>query len=479
MTYSLQSIDLFVREMPEDRMPFVVGQAISAKKRRPRAVWLVRLRLTDQAGNEVVGRSGDRPSFGWLDKRKDRTPDQKLSALADIVKHARELYLENGKRFESPFELWQRCHSKVMRYGQRTDHESLSASYASALFERAVIDAVCRLHKRSFFEMVRDERLGMVPGAVHTELHGASLAKLLPKKPRSQFYIRHTVGLTDPITADDLSRRINDGEPETLEEYVVRHGLRYFKVKISGNPSEDLDRLSRIWNVVARHADRPKLTLDGNEAFTDLEAFYDFVLHFEDHLPAAFAQTLLIEQPLTRRLTLDPSTSEVTAKIARRKPLAIDEADGTVDAYKRAFAIGYDGTSHKNCKGVFKSLLNRMLAEQFRKQIGRQTFLSGEDLANMPIVPLHQDFDALGTLDISHCERNGHHYSYGMSHLTPAETQAIAARHRDLYEQRDDEWFLKIRGGAVECASVFSEGFGGNTMPQWDALKPFDQWDYD
>ena len=69
MALMIQSIDLLVREMPPDRMSFAIGK-VSAKKRRPRAILLVRLVLGDPAGSgEVVGWSGDRPSFGWLDKR--------------------------------------------------------------------------------------------------------------------------------------------------------------------------------------------------------------------------------------------------------------------------------------------------------------------------------------------------------------------------------------------------------------------------
>lgn len=477
MSYTIQSIDLFVREMPQDRMSFTVGRKISAKNRRPRAIFLVRLKLNvDGNVKTIVGRSGDRPSFGWLDKRSDRTPEEKLAALISLVKKARTVYLENGASFETPFAIWKASHEKIMAYAKAESYEALSATYASALFERALIDAVCRAERLPFFEMVRDGKLGIDPGAVHPELKDFDVQKILPLRQRSRFFIRHTVGLADPISERDLEKRIGDGEPETLQEYVKRDGLRFFKVKISGDIEADLARLNRIWLEAVVRADQPTITLDGNEAYKDIDEFYRFVTEFEKRYVGLFQHTAFIEQPLTRQLTHDPKTAATIRKISALKPLLIDEADGTVDSFKNAFVIGYSGTSHKNCKGVFKSILNRALCFHFADTTGRDAFISGEDLSNMPIVPLHQDFDTLSLLDISHTERNGHHYGFGLSHLTALEKMRVAKNHPDLYVKRGDELFLNIRNGAVDCGSVLGAGFGGDTLPDWDSLTPLDDW---
>tara|TARA_R110002096_G_scaffold116491_1_gene252316 strand:- start:229 stop:1752 length:1524 start_codon:yes stop_codon:yes gene_type:complete len=489
MPYAIKAIDLFVREMPANRMQFAIGKsssneekAIAAKQRRPRAIFLVRLELAygTEMKQTLIACSGDRPSFGWLDKRPDRSPDQKLKDLIALVEAARTIYLKNGRHFNSPFELWHRCYEEVAAHGEALGHESLSASYASAMFERAVIDAVCRAENTSFFGMVKEDKLGIVPEAVHPELKGIQLSDHLPAAPRTRFSIRHTVGLADPITSDDLKPedRVNDGEPETLKEYAQRDGLKYFKVKISGDPEKDLNRLDTIWNEVLIHLEEPAITLDGNEAYRDLKTFAQFVSDFEVKLPGLFQHTLFIEQPLTRALTHDPTTADWVKAIAKRKPLVIDEADGTNDSFKKAFAIGYAGTSHKNCKGVFKSLLNRALCFYFEEQTGRETFLTGEDLSNMPIVPIHQDFATLSVLDIDHCERNGHHYGFGLSHLTQEEKDRVLKNHPDLYNRRGNEVFLKIQNGEVETGSLQTPGFGGSTQPDWDELTPLDDWSW-
>ena len=150
-----------------------------------------------------------------------------------------------------------------MKHGEETGHESLSASYASALFERAVIDAFCRAEGLSFFEMLQQGKSGIDPGAVHPELKEFSLARILPASPRTRFAIRHTVGLKDPITDADLTDRVDDGEPETLAEYVKRDGLSYFKVKISGDPDADLERLEKIWAGALVLAHQPVVVTGG------------------------------------------------------------------------------------------------------------------------------------------------------------------------------------------------------------------------
>src|SRR5262249_58169107 len=58
----------------------------------------------------------------------------------------------------------------------------------------------------------------------------------------------------------------------------------------------------------------------------------------------------------------------------------------------RALARGYQGTSHKNCKGVFKGIANACLVESLRREPGGEKLvMSGEDLANIGPVALLQD----------------------------------------------------------------------------------------
>ena len=109
--------------------------------------------------------------------------------------------------------------------------------------------------------------------------------------------------------------------------------------------------------------------------------------------------------------------------------MIIDESDGDVGAAARALAGGYAGTSHKNCKGVIKSIANAcLIAHRRRTRPGAaRTCSAREDLSNVGPVALQQDLAVVATLGIDHVERNGHHYFRGLSML-PRETVRAGRR---------------------------------------------------
>ena len=108
--------------------------------------------------------------------------------------------------------------------------------------------------------------------------------------------------------------------------------------------------------------------------------------------------------------------------------------------------LGYSGVSHKNCKGVFKSLQNRVFVTRLNRETGdSRYFQTGEDLTNLPVVSLHQDLASLAALGIDHAERNGHHYYRGLDHLLPGEASSALAAHPDMYEERQGSIFLRSR----------------------------------
>ena len=478
MVYRIARIELYVRETRPGRMTFSLGKhggtgAAAKPLRSP--LGHVRMIVRDSSGRETFGCSGGRLSVRWFDKRPGRSKGRKLRELVALIQTARDIYLHKPA-FKSPFSKWHACHEQIMHAGRTQGQENLTSAFASALMEEALLDAVCRLHGKSIFQMLKADRLGFRPAVVHKELAGLQFPRVMPNRPLTTFWIRHTIGLEDPLTAADLpdSKRVRDGLPETLDEYLTADGLRYFKIKISGDPPNDLKRLANIWNVIER-AKLPVITLDANEAYSDLKEFARFVETFESELTGMFQHVEYIEQPLNRRLTLDPKTAKWIRNIGERKPLLIDEADATLGAFKQAYAIGYRGTSHKNCKGFFKSLLNYSLAAYYAAD-GKDAFLSAEDLQNLPVVPLQQDFTALGVLGIEHCERNGHHYNYGLSMLSPKDKARAVRRHPDLYVKRKNEWFLNIRGGQVRCASLQCPGFGIADEPDWPSMTNMKAW---
>ncbi len=471
MTYRIKNIELFVRETPPGRMAFAIGKRnqTAPPQRLTSPLGHVRLELENDRGDTTFGCAGDRLSVRWLDKRPGRSRGLKLRELVDLITFAREVHLQ-APQFETPFAHWQACHKKIMQAGRQRQQEDLTSAFASALFERAILDAVSRLEGKSLFEMVRTDKLGIRPAQVHPELRDLPFPEILPARPATEFFIRHTVGLADPLTAADLpdERRVNDELPETLEEYIQADGVSHVKAKISGDTAKDLYRLGKLWDLIPK-TEETVITLDANEAFTNIGKFRDFVQQLDNDLPGCFQHISYIEQPLLRSLNVDKADVKILREIGEIKPVIIDEADGTLDAFKQAHAQGYSGTSHKNCKGFFKSLLNSALIAHYGLQ-GESNFLSGEDLQNLPVVPLQQDFVSLSILGLEDCERNGHHYNYGLSLLSEKDKASVTKHHSDLYQQRGDEWFLNITNGKVSCASLQCPGYGVVDEPDWASM---------
>ena len=476
--YRIESIELYTRLTPPPRMEFAIGKQKPGggpKKPLTNPIGHVRMILSDADGNRTFGCSGERLSVRWLDKRPNRPRHLKLCELVALIEKARDVYLASAS-FDSPFDQWLSCYKEIHRAGTAAGQVDLVSAFASSLMERAMLDGVCRLAGKSLFEMVREDRLGAKPEAVHPELKGIQTTDYVCAQPVTCSDIRHCIGLTDPLTDGDLpaENRINDGLPETLEEYIAHDGLTHFKIKIEGTPKRDFPRLKRIAEILPKGPD-VLITMDANEMFKKIEIFEEFVGRIRRELPDLFQRLAWFEQPMPRAMSLDPKAAPGVRRIGKQIPLTIDEGDGTLDAFKRAHAIGYSGTSHKNCKGFFKSLLNRALVAHYNSQ-GDKTFMSGEDLTCLPIVPLHEDLVSQSILGITHGDRNGHHYHYGLSSLSATEKKQIAKHHPSMYVFRDGEWFLDIQFGRINTESLQCPGFGVAEEPDWKSMYTMRRW---
>jgi hypothetical protein len=203
-------------------------------------------------------------------------------------------------------------------------------------------------------------------------------------------------------------------------------------------------------------------SLDGNESFREVGAFADYArgLMAEPALRALWPRLLFIEQPWHRDVALSPAIGALVKLWPDRPPIIIDESDGEIGSTAAALALGYAGTSHKNCKGIFKSVANACLLAQ-RRAAGERVIHSGEDLTNLGPVALTQDLAAAAALGITTIERNGHHYFAGLSQF-PATLQSHAlARHGDLFVRGEQGWpRVNVRDGRIALGSVNAAPFG-------------------
>jgi hypothetical protein len=456
------------------RMPFRFGVITMT------AAPLLTLAVEIEAGGcRATGYAADFLAFRWFDKRPEKSLADNCADLLRTVEVARALYLEAGRDgFAAPFDLWHATHGEIERIALE---EGFTARRRVRLVDAgaAVIDAAGRLSGRTFFELVQDDLLGIELGAISEELHGRRMREFLPERPLERVAVRHTVGLVDLITAADVAEPKGDGLPETFEDYLDHDGIDYLKVKVAGSLKEDIARLERVAAVLDRRERRCHVSLDGNEQYRVPDDFLGLIegIKAAPRLRRLYDQIMFIEQPLDRAVTLDVGAQPMLRTLD--KPVIIDEADGFVGAFREAVRLGYRGVSHKNCKGVYKSLHNLARAAVHNARRGRpELFLSAEDLPTVPVVPLQADLATVALLGIDHVERNGHHYFRGLGHLPEAEKAAALGAHPDLYRRQGGEVFLKIAGGMLACASLQVPGMGFAALPDLAAMTPVDEWDF-
>jgi hypothetical protein len=435
-------------------------------------------------GRRVRGYAGDNLAPKWFDKDPSKSFRDNVRDELAAIRIAHQAYLEAAKVPRSVFQIWLDAFAECRRLGPELHLNPLTVSFGSSFFERALADAAARLAGADAVALLRQDLLEIRPAAVHRELEQDDLVRWTLAAPPQTLAVRHTVGLLDPITAADVPADgwLRDGLPQTLEDCIGTYGLRYFKVKVGGRLDEDLGRLQAVAALLDRLIAEPYVvSLDGNEQYKSLD---DFTALLEAMAKtsglARFRRSILfVEQPLDRAVALDPAATQGLAEIGL--PLIIDESDGELDSFKTAVKLGYRGVSTKNCKGIFKSFLNRSLVERWngKRKPGTHLFMTAEDLTTLSVIPLLQDFATVRALGITHVERNGHHYVKGLAHCSPRERNQATRLHRDLYRGDDSGARLRIESGFVRVGSLSLPGYGGPSEPDLSSMTPLERWTFD
>lgn len=444
----------------------------------------VAIEVEDAAGRRGRGFAADNLPPKWFDKDPTKSFRDNVEDELASIRASHAAYLDAARAPRPVFDIWLDAYADVRRRGETLGLNGLTASFGSSLFERALADAAGRLAGQDVVAMLRADTLGLRPEAIHPQLSRDDVRAWANAAPPDRLAVRHTVGLVDAITAADVpdGGRIDDCFPQTLEECVAAHGLRYFKIKVGGSLDADLDRLRAIAGVLDRQIlGDYVVSLDGNEQYKAMADFAALVQAMREAPPLArlCRSIAFIEQPLDRAIALDPSAVDGLGAVPF--PMLIDESDGDLDAFARAIALGYRGVSTKNCKGIVKSFLNRSLVERLNRDRApaQRLFMSAEDLTNVPVVPLQQDLATVRALGITHVERNGHHYVRGLDHCSPRERADATRLHADLYRGDAREAALRIDGGHLAVASLAAPGYGIAFDPDLDTMTPLDAWRFE
>jgi L-alanine-DL-glutamate epimerase-like enolase superfamily enzyme len=274
------------------------------------------------------------------------------------------------------------------------------------------------------------------------EFTGDYLDRYTLREPKPRMPLYHLVGALDPLTESDIAKRIGDGLPETLGEWIAADGLTHLKIKLAGdNLSWDVERVANVERVAAesqakRGCSQWNYSLDFNEKCQNVEYVLDFLEKLQERSPEALARVQYIEQPTHRDLRANPENRMHRA--AKIKPVVIDESLIDLESLQLAREQGYSGVALKACKGQSEALLMGAAAQKYGM------FLCVQDLTCIGASFLHSASIAARLPTIAAIEGNGRQYC-------PAGNRGWDERYPTMFH---------ITDGTVGTAALVGPGLG-------------------
>jgi L-alanine-DL-glutamate epimerase-like enolase superfamily enzyme len=297
-----------------------------------------------------------------------------MTALADEFRATTAACDEAGH----PIDLFRALEPEYLRVaarlsgsrGLKTPIPKLCTLVVASPFDAAIHDAYGKAFGVSSYDtygpdfMGRDLSVDLGPS-----FKGEYVSRYVPAKPAPRMPVFHSVGASDPLDASDVRTRIDDGLPNTLEEWIPRDGLIRFKIKLNGgNLDADYERVVRIDRVVSRAQAARRMTdwkysLDFNEGCPNVAYLLDFLRRVREATPSGFDRIVYIEQPTARDLKKD--RANVMHEAAKLRPVVIDESLTDLEALLLAREMGYTGVALKACKGQSQAMLMACAARKF------------------------------------------------------------------------------------------------------------------
>lgn len=316
----------------------------------------------------------------------------------------------------------------------------LAIALAVSPLDIALHDAYGRLHSKSSFDCFTHEHVGTdLSHFLGEEFLGKDFSEIIAPKTAPTLFLYHLVGSLDPLSKDDLNRKIDDGLPETLEDWIRSQQLSHLKIKLTGKELDaDVGRVVEIDRIASRaFPTKPfSYSLDFNEACENEDYVIDFLERLERLNREAVPKIHYIEQPMGRDLRL---RKEVTMhRVSRLKPVVIDESLTDLEMLRFAKQQGYSGIAVKACKGISDSILLSAAAKQWGMKIYVQdlTCIGGSFMASASLASRIQGVTAV--------EGNGRQYC-------PAGNKDWESLYRPMF---------KILGGVVPTELLSGVGMG-------------------
>jgi L-alanine-DL-glutamate epimerase-like enolase superfamily enzyme len=305
----------------------------------------------------------------WSWPSRTLSYDQTLEAMTALVGSIRDI-TAGHKAYGHPIDLLWALEAPYLKAADviakaRALPEpipKLSTLTAASPFDAAVHDAFGKLHGVSSYQTYGPDFMSHdLAHYLGAEFKGEWISWYVEPRPKARLPLYHLVGALDPIEESDIERRLNDGLPETLPEWIRANGLTNIKIKLNGSDlTWDVARVVRVDRVAtaaqaARGAKAWVYSLDFNERCPDVHYLLEFLAQIKRQTPAGFDRIQYVEQPTAR--DLKANRANVMHEAAKLKPVVIDESLTDYENLILAREMGYSGAALKACKGQTQALL--------------------------------------------------------------------------------------------------------------------------
>jgi L-alanine-DL-glutamate epimerase-like enolase superfamily enzyme len=313
----------------------------------------------------------------------------------------------------------------------------------ASAFDAALHDAFGKLHGRNCYHTYGPDFMSHDLGHyLGQEFQGESLEQYILKEPKQCLPVYHLIGALDPLEEADLNKRVGDGLPETLPEWIRHDGLTHLKIKLNGDDLNwDVERVVRVDRVAAktqrqRGVSQWYYSLDFNERCPNVAYLLEMLNQVRGESAEGFERIQYIEQPTHR--DLKAHRDNLMHEASRLRPVVIDESLLDLESLLLAREMGYTGAALKACKGQTQSLLLAAAAQKFGM------FLCVQDLTCPGASLIHSAGLAAHVPGVAAIEANARQY-------VPAANRPWQARFPGIF---------LIRDGMMETGTLTGPGLG-------------------
>ncbi|MBZ0258365.1 hypothetical protein K8I31_20020 [bacterium] len=355
------------------RTPLKFGGTVTDKA----TILNVKVRVEDKQGRSADGYGSMTLGNVWSFPSKQYGYDETLNAMMLLADRFQSI-TSDCKEAGHPIELSALLEPQYLAETKEAAKSlqlkepipKLCALVVASTFDAAIHDAYGKLHGVDSYGALGGEYLTRdLSDLVAVNFKGESLQQYVSPKPKPKMPLYHLVGAVDPLLDEDIAKRLNDGMPETLPEWIRRDGLTHLKIKLNGDKLDwDVNRVARIDQVTeetqrALGVNEWYYSLDFNEQCKNVEYLLEFLAKIEERAPRAMQRIQYIEQPTARDLRAHPENK--MHKASAIKPVVIDESLVDYETLLLAREQGYTGVALKACKGISQALLMAAAAQKY------------------------------------------------------------------------------------------------------------------